>query len=99
MVRIIKVTGNSLSPFFFPGDYVLVLRSSRRKKNLSPGDFVVFDHSEYGRLIKRITHNDATQGFIEAEGVHPDSLSSQKIGKVPYKDILGKVVFRVLRNS
>lgn len=99
MIKILKVTGNSLSPFFLPGDYVLVLRAPRRFKNLSPGDFVVFNHSEYGRLIKQVIHNFPAETFIETEGIHPDSISTQKIGMVHYENIIGKVYRWVLRNN
>ena len=99
MIKIIKVTGNSLSPFFLPGDYVLVLRAPCLYKHLSPGDFVVFDHSEYGRLIKQVNHNNPSESYIETEGVHPDSLSSVKIGKVHYEDIIGRVFRRVHRKD
>ena len=99
MLKILKVTGNSLSPFFLPGDYVLVLRSPRRFKNLSPGDFVVFIHTEYGRLIKQVIHNYPAQAFIETEGIHPDSISTHKIGSVQYENIIGKVHRRVRRTN
>lgn len=99
MIKIIKVTGNSLSPFFLPGDYVLVIRMPRHYKSLSPGDFVVFNHSEYGRLIKQVVLNNPSETYIETAGIHPDSLSIQKIGRVHYKHIIGKVFRRVHRKE
>ena len=95
MIKIIKVTGSSLSPFFLPGEYVIVWRAPRKYKTLSPGDYVVFNHDQFGLLIKKVILNDPSGNYIEAEGIHPDSLSSQKIGKIPYSDIIGKVINRI----
>ena len=95
MIKIIKVTGNSLSPFFLPEDYVLVWRAPERFKHLSPGDFVVFEHDQYGLLIKRVARNDPRDKYIEAEGIHPDSLSLHKIGRIPYESIIGKVFRKI----
>lgn len=94
MLKIIKVTGNSLSPFFLPGDYVLVWSAPRRFDQLAQGDFIVFDHIEFGRLIKKIVQNDPGQRSIQVEGIHPDSISGQVLGKIFYKDVLGKVIRR-----
>ena len=92
MLKIIKVTGNSLSPFFFPGDFVLIWRSPSLFTKLSSGDYVVFNHEELGLLIKRILHNNPAEEFIEIEGIHPDSISSKKMGRIPYQNIIGKVI-------
>ena len=95
MLKIIKVTGNSLSPFFLPGEYAIIWHSNRSIRNLSPGDYVVFDHDQYGMLIKKVVRNKPVDSFIEAEGIHPDSLSGQEIGKIPYQNIVGKVIRRI----
>jgi hypothetical protein len=95
MIKIIKVTGNSLSPFFLPGEYALIWRSTKTLKNLSPGDFVVFNHDQYGMLIKKVVYNNSDDALIETEGIHPDSLSGDKIGKISYQNILGKVLRRI----
>jgi len=55
MLKIIKVTGSSLSPFFLPGDYVLV--NTYRS--------------------------------------HENSISSHKLGFIPYSDLIGKVIFHI----
>ena len=95
MLKIIKVTGNSLSPFFLPGDYVLVWGAPRRFNQLTQGDFVVFDHIKYGRLIKKVVQNDPSQRSLRVKGVDPDSISSQVLGEILYRDVLGKVIHRI----
>ena len=95
MIKIIKVTGNSLSPFFLPGEYAVIWHSARTLKKLTAGDFVVFDHDQYGMLIKKVVRNNPLDSLIETEGIHPDSLSKQDIGKIPYENIKGKVLHRI----
>jgi signal peptidase I len=99
MIKIVKVTGTSLSPFFLPGEYVLVLRVPSRFNKLSPGDYAVFTHDDYGLLIKRIINNYPSEKLIEAEGNIPASVSAQEIGKIPYDDIVGKVIHRISGSS
>lgn len=94
MIKIIKVTGNSLSPFFLPGDFVLAWRAPNRFKTYSPGDFVVIKHSDFGTLIKRVRYNDPNEEYLELEGIHPDSLSTHKMGRVSYTNIIGRVIRR-----
>ena len=99
MIKIIKVTGNSLSPFFFPGDYVLIWRSPGRFTKLSSDDYVVFNHQDHGLLIKQILFNNPAENFIEVEGIHPDSITSKKMGRIPYQNIIGKVIRRFPHNQ
>jgi len=95
MLKIIKVTGNSLSPFFLSGDFVLVSTSHRQFKNLKEDDLVVFFHPEYGRLIKLITKNYPDSENLKVTGSHEESISSHKLGFIPYSDLIGKVIFHI----
>jgi signal peptidase I len=93
MLKIIKVTGNSLSPFFLPDDYVLINTSRRNFKQLATGDTIVFTHPAYGRLIKFVRTNSQVSESILVGGSQEDSISSHKLGEIPYADLLGKVIF------
>lgn len=95
MLKIIKVTGSSLSPFFLSGDYVLVSTYRQSFKSLQIGDSVVFNHPEYGRLIKRIRTNNPDSKCLEVSGVHEDSISSHKLGLISYSKLIGKVIFHI----
>jgi phage repressor protein C with HTH and peptisase S24 domain len=97
MVKVIKVTGNSLSPFFLSGDYVVVSTARRQYPNLRKGQVVVANHPTLGLLIKRILRNDTQAKCVELEGTHPDSISSAKIGLVAYQDLVGKVLVHIKR--
>jgi len=92
MIKIIKVTGSSLSPSFLPGDYVLIRRSPRLLRNLSPGDVVVFHHDVYGSLIKKVRSNIQSNQVVYTEGTHAESISTEEIGPVNYRHITGKVI-------
>jgi nickel-type superoxide dismutase maturation protease len=95
MLRIIKVTGKSLSPFFLPGDFVLVRKRTLSQDSLSSGSVVVFDHPVYGRLIKRVLSNDTKSKTLIVGGEHKDSISSHKLGPIPYSSLIGKVIFHI----
>ena len=95
MLKIIKVTGNSLSPFFLPGDYVLVSTYRPGYKNLQAGTVVVFHHSKIGRLIKRVHTNYPLTENLKVAGSHENSISSHKLGLIPYSDLIGKVIFHI----
>ena len=95
MLKIIKVTGSSLSPFFLPGDYVLVNTYRPGYKNLLAGNVVVFQHTEFGRLIKRVHSNFPGTENLKVSGSHENSISSHKLGFIPYSDLIGKVIFHI----
>jgi signal peptidase I len=94
MLKIIKVTGESLSPFFLSGDYVL-LRTSSRGYNLKKGDVVVFNHPQFGRLIKQVQSIEPTARAIRVKGTHPASLDPIQLGSIPFSDIIGKVIWHI----
>ena len=91
MFRIIKVTGESLSPFFLPGDYVLIGSCSLFIKTIKNGDKIVFNHANHGLLIKEISRVNHQQKQCIVKGSHPLSIPSDKIGPVSFVDIQGKV--------
>ena len=93
MIKIIKVTGESLSPFYLPGDYILICKCFYFSGSLNRGDIVVFTHSSYGLMIKEIDRINFELQQIHVKGSHPLSVNSSKIGPIAITDILGKVVF------
>lgn len=95
MLKIIKVTGNSLSPFFLSGDFVIISTRRQAFKNISAGSTVVFHHSKHGQLIKRVHANDPDSEILKVAGIHEDSISSHKLGPIPYSAIIGRVIFHM----
>ena len=59
MIKLIKVTGQSLSPEYREGDYVMIVTVPFFV--FKPGNTVVFEHPAYGTLIKKILRLKAHQ--------------------------------------
>lgn len=98
MLRIIKVTGNSLFPSFQEGDFVVIIKIPFLLLNIwnyLPGDTVVLEHPYYGTLIKKIEwlSPDKKQYFVI--GNNPNSTDSRQFGLVEYQWLLGKVVWHI----
>jgi len=92
MLEIIKVTGESLSPEYKEGDYVIIVTYPFFLR-LKPGDTIVFDQPEYGRVIKKIQRIE--YNLIYVSGAHANSVDSRRFGPVPRKNILGKVIWHI----
>ena len=95
MIRIIKVTGESLSPSFQDGDYVIIITASRFIDNLRPGDVIVFDHDDYGRVIKMVDRINPLTGEIYVTGTHEYSLNSIQLGTIASDSIIGRVIWHI----
>ena len=91
MFSFVKVQGESMEPCLSDGDFVLI---SRWILNLKVGNFVVFTHPKYARLIKKIKAIDAA-GNLLLQGCNPTSLSPEKMGWIKRADLEGKVIFQV----
>lgn len=94
MLRVLKVTGDSLAPEFREGDFVLVSKIPFLFIPPSPGDVIAFRQPGYGLLIKRI-QNISPDGGLNVIGDHPASVDSRVFGPIRQKDILGKVIWHV----
>ena len=93
MLKIIKVTGSSLSPFFLPGDYVITYKPKFFNKVFRPNDFIVFSHATLGLLIKIILDIDPIDNTYKVAGTNPSSISSEILGNVHQGDVIGKVIW------
>lgn len=95
MFQLLKVTGESLSPFFVQGDYVLITRLPSSLHHLKPGNVVVFRHPAYGTLIKRLDHLSEDGNELFVLGSHPESNDSRNFGLIPRRWVIGKVLWRI----
>lgn len=89
-LNLIKVEGDSMSPNIKQGSFVFIFKSPFTK--FKTGDLVVVDHSQYGRIIKRVYSSNNNQQF-SLTGDNPDSLSSEKMGLVNKRQLCGKVFY------
>jgi nickel-type superoxide dismutase maturation protease len=93
MFQLLRVTGESLSPLFQEGDYVLVAKSPFWLRRIRPGDVVVFRHAEYGTLIKRVERLSPEGDDLFVVGTHEWSTDSRQFGAIHRSDLIGKVVW------
>jgi phage repressor protein C with HTH and peptisase S24 domain len=95
MIQINKVTGNSLSPLFLPGDYVVTTKCSLLVKDYQPGDIIVFYHNDHGLMIKEVSSVFPDKLSYLVDGTNPQSVNSETLGPIQRKDIVGRVIFHI----
>ncbi len=95
MLRVIKVTGESLSPEYQEGDYVVVTTIPFFLNRIRVGDIIVFRQSPYGTMIKRVERllPEGRQYFVV--GAHPQSVDSRQFGPVPREALIGKLIWHI----
>jgi nickel-type superoxide dismutase maturation protease len=95
MIQILKVTGESLSPFFIEGDFVVVSKIPFVLRKIKAGDIVVFRHPVYGTMIKKVEHisPDGEEFFVL--GTHPESTDSRQFGPLRRSQLTGKVIWHI----
>lgn len=96
MLKLLKVSGNSLSPFYEDGDYVLAIHP-RLAGRIKPGDILVFRQMVYGTMIKRVERLGPGRDELFVVGTHDGSVDSRAFGPIKRRDVTGKVVIRIKR--
>lgn len=94
IVKLIKVSGDSLYPEYEHGDFVLISKIPFYLYSPAAGDVIAFRQPGYGVMIKRI-QAILPEGTVEVRGSHPDSVDSRVFGEVAVKNILGKVIWHI----
>ena len=95
MLKLIRITGNSLTPEYNEGDYVVVATLSFILRALKSGDTVVFKHPVYDTMIKQIQSMDLQTGELFVVGIHPQSTDSRHFGPIPQNWLIGKVLWHI----
>lgn len=95
MLKVLKVSGQSLSPEYQEGDFVVTVKIPLFLRPYQIGDIVVFKHPLYGMMIKQIQQTDTDRGEVFLAGTHPDSLDSRRFGWINQASLLGKVIWHV----
>jgi nickel-type superoxide dismutase maturation protease len=93
VLRLLKIRGQSLTPLYREGDYVLVSGLALRLRGLQRGDAVVFRHPRLGELIKLVERLDGEEVFVL--GLDPDSVDSRHFGAISQGSLLGKVIYHI----
>ena len=95
MIQILKVTGESLSPFFLEGDFVVVSKIPFVLRKIKTGDIVVFRHPVYGTMIKKVERISPSGEEIFVLGTHPESTDSRQFGSLYRNQLIGKVLWHI----
>lgn len=96
MLSIIKVRGDSMSPQYKNGDYVVSLKSQLLPSFLiSEGRDYIIEHREHGRMLKRLTLKSNQNQSFQFSGLNPKSISTENIGVHSKESILGLVILLI----
>jgi nickel-type superoxide dismutase maturation protease len=95
MFKLIKITGDSLTPEYNQGDYVIITILSLVLRALKSGDTVVFKHPVYGTMVKQVQSIDPQTGELFVVGTHPQSTDSRSFGVIPQSWLTGKVLWHI----
>jgi phage repressor protein C with HTH and peptisase S24 domain len=93
MLRLIKVTGDSLYPEYGSGDFVITSKIPVLFGSLRTGDVVVLFRQPYGLLVKRIERIEPGGKRMFVLGTQLHSVDSRRFGWVDRKEIIGKVLY------
>lgn len=94
MFAVVKVMGDSMSPTYQEGDFVVINTIPFCLHQLQEGDVIVFHHGLYGILIKRVKKITSDEE-IYVVGTHENSLDSQRVGPISKNAIKGKVICHI----
>lgn len=86
--RLIRITGDSMTPTLPAGAFALFRRQASYRK----GDIVAVNHGYYGRIIKRICELSPDGGMALA-GDGATSVSSEQLGHVEPHRVIGRMVW------
>jgi phage repressor protein C with HTH and peptisase S24 domain len=95
MIRVIKVTGNSLTPEYQEGDFVALITAHFLLGKLKVGDAIVFHHETYGTMIKKIARIKSSGELLYVTGSHPLSVDSNRFGPIRKDTLIGKVIWHI----
>ena len=91
MLKLIRISGNSLYPEFKKGDFVLVSKIPFLFGRVRPGDVVAFRHPDYDLMIKKVEAISADGDEFTVVGSHLASTDSRHFGPVKKGQMVGKV--------
>ena len=99
MLKMIRVTGASLSPMYQDGDYVLVVTIPFFLNRIRVGNIIVFRQEYYGLMIKKVEEISSNGAMFFVLGTQANSTDSRKFGRIMREDIIGKVVWHIRKHA
>ncbi len=95
MLKLLKVSGDSLFPEYKEGDFVFISKVPLFFFPLKPGDIVVFRQPVFGVMIKMIEKLIPDEDRIYVIGTNENSVDSRRFGAIRKSDLLGKVIWHI----
>ena len=95
MIKVIKVTGNSLWPLYKEGDFVIISKIPFTLNRIKRGDVIVFAHGIHGTLIKQVEKIRGEGDKLYVTGTQVNSVDSRQFGEIDKSSIIGKVIMHV----
>ncbi|HIC78920.1 MAG TPA: hypothetical protein EYP02_07015 [Sulfurovum sp.] len=92
MFKLLKISGNSLYPFFKDGQRVLC-RKLYANSTLRVNDTVVIHKKPYGLIAKKITIINLNKFYLR--GNSPDSIDSRDFGYIDKEDLKYKILCKL----
>ena len=92
LFKVHRISGDSMSPAFLAGDYVVSFRWPLTP--LREGDVLVVNHPSLGVIIKRVA-SILPEGQFTLKGDNPQSTSSETMGCLSRKHLIGRVFWRI----
>ncbi len=84
-----------MSPSLDHNDYVVITHWYTK---LAIGDLVLAEHPKFGIIIKRVLKLESHGVWLVGDNTSV-STSTEKMGLLPFQDILGKVLWHVRPNK
>jgi signal peptidase I len=84
LIRLFKVEGHSLYPYFKQGERMLCIKIFKFSR-IKVGDFVIFSKQPHGLMIKRVERIQQEKFFVQ--GTDPMSIDSRDFGLIDRSDI------------
>jgi len=98
MLRLLKVSGNSMLPVYQDGDFVLVSKIPYLFGPVKQGDIIAFRHELYGTMIKKVKSVSPHKDEIYVTGTQEHSVDSNRFGPITRPDVIGKVLWHITQS-
>lgn len=91
-----KVSGESMSPTLHNGDYIFI--KTRKPRTLRAELIYVINHTDLGRIIKRLDHCDKKE-LYDFKGDNPASVPQVLTRSIPKDHIIGQALWAITKTG